>query len=223
MAIDKKKAPAIIRIGIIVVCAILVLSFIPWGGLGLFTGPTQNGVPGTGTLDAIAARHTPQVVGLEGLLASQPASYTVLMQLGHAYYNWAAEVMTATAIPMGSDRPLWLAAVSFYDQALALNSTIPGDITDAAIARYYSGDTAGAIELIGTALGVDPNFAPAHFNAGIFYESAGQVSEALAAYSRYLELDPQGTGPGSLTMAQNAIARLSAATPTVEATPAPTP
>jgi len=223
MAIDKKKAPPIVKIGIILVCLLLVLSFIPWGGLGFFTGPAQNGAPGTGTLDAIAARHTPQITGLEGLLASQPTSYTVLMQLGHAYYDWAAEVMTATAAPRGSDRPLWLAAVSFYEQALALDATVPGDITDAAIARYYSGDIAGAIELIGTALEIDPNFAPAHFNAGIFHEAAGQVNEALAAYRRYLELDPQGTGPGSLTMAQNAVARLSAATPTPTPTPVPTP
>lgn len=223
MAIDKRKAPAVVKIGIIIVCLLLVLAFIPWGGLGLFTGPGPGGVSGTGTLDAIAARHAPRVAGLEMVLASQPASYTVLMQLGHTYYDWAAEIMTAPAVPPGSDRPLWLAAVSFYDQALAINATVPGDITDAAIARYYAGDTAGAIELIATALEIDPNFAPAHFNAGIFYEAAGRVSEALAAYQRYLELDPQGVGPGSLTMAQNAIARLSAVTPTVEVTPAPTP
>lgn len=224
MAINKKNASPVIRIGIIVVAGLLVLSFIPWGGLGVFSNSGARDASGTqGNLDAIANKYAPRISSLEQMLESQPTSYTVLVQIGHAYSGWGDEVKTSPAGRIGADRPLWLAAVAYYDRALALNATIPPDLTDAAIARFYSGDTAGAIELVERVWKINPDFAPAYFNAGIFYESAGRSEAAIASFKRYLELDPKGQGPGDPDVARDAISRLSAATGTVEGTPAPKP
>ncbi len=222
MAINKKKASPGIRIGIIVVAGLLVLSFIPWGGLGVFSNSGSQGGSGTqGELDAIASKYAPRVSGLERMLASEPTSYTVLVQIGHAYSGWGGEVQSSSAGAIEADRPLWLSAVVFYDRALAVNATIPPDLTDAAIARFYSGDTAGAIERIESVWEIDPDFAPAYFNAGIFYESAGRLSDAIASFERYLELDPEGQGPGDPDFARTALTRLGEATGTVEATVTP--
>jgi len=221
MAISRNKRSNLLKVGIAVICAILVLSFIPWGGLGVFNQTPTNGQV---SLEALASRHQPGITLLEGQLASDPASYTVLVGLGRAYSVWASDVMRAnTTSQAGYESTLWLSANSYFERALAVDSTVPSDMTDAAIARFYSGDTAGAIELVDQVRAIAPDFAPAYFNAGIFYESAGRTTEAVSAYQRYLQLDPQGTGPGNPAAALSSISRLSAATPTVGATTPPAP
>ncbi len=193
MAINKRNASPMMRIGIAAVALILVMALMP-GVFALFSPrPTQDSpTTGQGQLEQIAAQYGPRIAALDGMLESQPTSYTVLMQVGHTYFDWGAEIQQAGLGASGEDRPMWLAAASFYDRALELDASIPPDLVDAAIAHFYSGNTTKAIELGEAAVAVDPEFAPAHYNLGVFYRSVGRQVEAIAAYEKAIELDPEG-------------------------------
>lgn len=223
MAINKKKMSTPLRVGVVIICLMLVVTLIPWGALGLFGNNNNRSNPGS--QEAIASRHRPGIDMLQAQLASDPTSYTVLVGIGRAHSVWASEVMMADTAGVGSDATIWLSAVTYFDRALEVAADNPVDMTDASIARYYSGDLDGAIELVEAVWAIDPDFAPSYFNAGIFFEAAGRTTEAIAAFTRYLELDPQGAGPGDPSFARSEIARLSAlpTTPAVGATVPPTP
>lgn len=196
MAINKQKASPVVKIGIIVVSLMIVLAFLPWSSMGLlFNGSGSSGTgTSTGTkgqLETIAAKYTASISTYEQQLQSEPTSYTVLVNLGNTYFDWGIEIRQAN-ITDGSDKPMWLSAVTYYDRALEAKPGDPSVTTDAAIAHYYSGDLAKAITLVEPIMKSDPTFAPAFFNAAIFYDSAGDAAKATAAANTYLKLDPNG-------------------------------
>ncbi len=222
MAINKKTMSTPFRVVVVIICLLLVVTMIPWGALGLFSNNNQS-VPGS--QEAIANRHSPGIDMLQTQLASDPTSYTVLIGIARSYSVWASEAMMADTAGLGADVTIWQSSVTYFNRALEIAADNPADMMDASIARFYSGDLDGAIQLVEAVWAIDPDFAPSHFNAGIFFETAGRTTEAIAAYTRYLELDPQGMGPGNPSVAQSAIARLSAlpTTPAVGATVPPAP
>ncbi|MHB9002751.1 MAG: tetratricopeptide repeat protein [Coriobacteriia bacterium] len=218
MAINKKKASPIVRIGIWAISAMLVLSFtLPLliDSLNGSTGTTDNA--GSGQLDAAAAQYGPTIQALEQQLASEPTSYTVLSNLGNTYFDWGMDAEQASP-NTGASRPMWTSAVVYYDRAIDVQ---PGDanlMTDAAISHYYSGDAAGAVELIDTVIAANSEFAPGYFNGAIFYEAVGRTTDALAAARKALELDAGGQS-GDPQVMNDLIARVSPGA--VEATTAP--
>ncbi len=192
MALDKKKASLLTRIGIGIIAGMLVLAFVPWDSIGL-SGSSGNGSSDTGggQLEAIAAQYAATIGGNDQLLASDPTSYTVLVTQGNTYFDWAIAVQQSDAQNL-EDRPMWTSATVFYGRALEVQPGDPNVSTDLAISKYYSGDIEGAIVVVEEVMESGPDFAPAFFNAGIFYNSASMTQEAVAAMTRYLELDPQG-------------------------------
>jgi predicted O-linked N-acetylglucosamine transferase (SPINDLY family) len=56
------------------------------------------------------------------------------------------------------------------------------------------GDLAGAAELIGRAIAVDPERAPAYCNRGLVQERLGKLESALADYDKAVDLDPHFWG-----------------------------
>jgi tetratricopeptide (TPR) repeat protein len=220
VAINKRKASPGIRIGIIVVAVMLVLSFIPWGSLGVFSGGNNTQQSTQGQLDGLAAQYMPRVAAFDQSLASEPTSYTVLVSLGNTYFDWGLDVQRLPNAGGGADRPMWISAANFYDRALAVNATEPPVLTDAAIAHFYAGDVAESIALVEAVFAQTDEFAPAYFNAGIFYGAAGMNAQALAAFERYLELDPDGQA-GDPQLAASRITELQAATGSGETTGTP--
>jgi tetratricopeptide (TPR) repeat protein len=193
MAINKRKASPMLKVGIIAISVLMVLAFtLPLLSPDLFSGGTTNpdGTTGTGELEAIAAQYGGSIQTFEAQLASDPTSYTVLVNMGNTYFDWAIETANATGGQTPADRPIWIASASYYDRALAIDSSDPNVGTDASIARYYSGDVAGAIELVEQVIEANPDFAIAHYNAGIFYRAAARDGDAVVAFNTYLELDP---------------------------------
>lgn len=208
MAINKKKASPIVRIGIWAISAMLVLSFtLPLliDSLNGSTGSTTD--TGTGQLDSVAAKHGPTIQALEQQLASEPTSYTVLSNLGNTYFDWGMEAEQASP-NTGASRPMWTSAVVYYDRAIEVQPGDPNLTTDAAISHYYSGDAAGAVALIDTVIAANPEFAPGYFNGAIFYEAAGRNADALAAARKALELDSEGKS-GDPQVMNDLIARVS--------------
>lgn len=201
MAINKQKSSPLLKAGIIIISAMLVLAFtLPLISSNLFSGSSSNG--GTtqqGQLDALATTYGSQVAGLQQMLASEPTSYTVLVNLGNTYFDWGVEAQKIAG-QTGGDQPMWTSAASFYDRALTEKPGDPNVTVDAAIAHYYSGNTAKAITLGESAAKANPEFAPAYFNLAIFYQNSGRSADAVAAAQTYLKLDPNGNNGDPATM-----------------------
>ena len=193
MALDKKNTSLVTKIGLGIIALVLVLAFVPWDSFGLVggSGGSDSSDGSTGQLEAIAAQYSATINGNDQMLASDPTSYTVLVTQGNTYFDWAIAVQQAGAQNL-EDRPIWTSAAVFYERALEVQPGDPSISTDLAIAKYYSGNTEGAIVIVEEVMVTNPDFAPAFFNAGIFYRAAGMSQQAATAMKRYLELDPQG-------------------------------
>lgn len=193
MALNKSQTSLGVKVIIIVLIVAFVASFIPLLGGAFSGGETQN--QQASALDAIDQQFAPSVQGLTSLLQSEPESYTVLVNLGNTYFDWAAQLQqasqsgTATA---GVDQPMWVAAKDAYRRAIAVKDGDPPVVVDYAITLFYTGETGAAIEAAQRIAEANPKFAPAFFNLGIFHKALAQNAEAVAAFEEYLKLDPEG-------------------------------
>ncbi len=226
MALDKRQTSAVTKVIIIILAVMLVVGIgLPFlGAIGSDGGQTATQ---EGALDTIAARHQPNITGLQGALAGDPASGTVLLQLAYTHYDYAADVQQAAGQDqtlVGMDVPLWVAASSYYERALEAGQDAPEVTTELAVTYHYSNRTPEAITRIEQTFEEHPDFPTAWFNAGIFYQSVGAVDDAIASFERYLELDPQGTA-GDPDHARDQLAQLGSAVgedpvqPEADATP----
>jgi Flp pilus assembly protein TadD len=204
VAINKARTSPWMKTFIIILIVAFVSSFMYAGFAGLFTSfsqsanTTQSQVA-TNTVQAVNDQYKPGVDALAALVQSQPTSYTALVNLGNAYYDWAQTLSTPsqgasqpTTAAMAAAFPLWGQASEAYGRALKVKPGEPPVTVDYSIATFYSGDTTAAIVAVTSVTKSAPTFAPAWLNLGIFLEQAGETSKAIAAYQQYLKLDPNG-------------------------------
>lgn len=208
MAINKAKTSPAMKIGIIVLIVAFVSSFMYAGFAGLFesfkgsgstTTTTQQSTTPTATVESIAAQYKPGIDALNAAVASNPTSYTALVQLGNGYFDWAQTLSTpaqnqsrAATDALIAAVPLWGSAKDAYSRALKVKPGDPSVTTDFSIVTFYSGDTTTAIVTAEKVTKADPKFAQAWLNLGIFYGQSGQTAKAVAAFQEYLKLDPNG-------------------------------
>jgi len=212
VAINKKKASPVVKIGLILISTMIILAFLPWNSIALlFNGGGTTSTDTQGQLETIAAQYSPTVTAFEQSLASEPTSYTVLVNLANTYFDWGIDIQQAKIT--GADKPMWVSATVYYDRALELTPGDPAVTTDAAIAHYYAGEVDKAIALIVPITKSAPTFAPAFFNAAIFYDTVGQTAEAAAAANAYLKLDAAGQS-GDPELAKSIAAKASGAATT---------
>lgn len=194
MALNKAQTSLGVKIILIILIVAFVASFIPLIG-SVFSGDgTQQAQ--SGPVDQINQQFQPTVSSLTGLLQSEPESYTVLVNLGNTYFDWAAQLQQASQTDptvAGADQPLWVAAKDAYRRAIAVQDGDPPVVVDYAITAHYSGETSVAVASAKRIAESNPDFAPAFFNLGVFYRALGQTSDAVAAFEQYLKLDPEGT------------------------------
>jgi tetratricopeptide (TPR) repeat protein len=186
----------------------------------LFTStPDQTTAPTTKvvTVEQVNANFKPGVDALVAAAASDPTSYTAQVNLGNAYYDWAQTLATPaegasqiTTAAAAAAAPLWVSSRDAYAKAVTIKAGDPGVETDFAIVTYYSGDTTAAIALGERTTTAQPNFSQAWLNLGVFYAGSGQNAKAIAAFERYIKLEPKGQ---NVTYAQDQIKALKA-TPT---------
>ncbi len=77
------------------------------------------------------------------------------------------------------------------DSAVPSGVTDPAELTRLAFQKQEIGAYEEAIEILNTALEVDPKFIPAHYRRGSVYEEWDRRKEAIAAYQQAVELDPK--------------------------------
>lgn len=213
MAINKARTPIWMKVVLIVLAIVFVFGFVSIGASPFMNDQTQQTTPGTGSLDAVNSQFGPTVQSLTGLLQSEPESYTVLVNLGNTYFDWAIAIQQEsqnTSAAIGADLPIWVASADAYRRALVIQPGEPPVTVDFAIALFYTGDTANAIKNAEAIAESTPDFAPAFFNLGVFYGAINESDKAIAAFERYLELDPEGT-QGNADFAKSQIETLRSA------------
>lgn len=147
MAINKKSAPLWTKIVIIFVAVTFVASIALVGFSGFGGSSTNNNTGTTGTTGVgFAATYQPQVDAALAASKSDPTNEALLANVGHTYYEWAVAEYESGA--QDASRPYWLSAVTYYDQALALNPNDNVVIGNKAFALTYAGspDAQAALE-----------------------------------------------------------------------------
>lgn len=86
------------------------------------------------------------------------------------------------------------AAIAKYTEAITKNGTSPVYYSNRAAAHSQAGDHLKAIDDANKAKELDENFAKAYSRLGHAYFSLGRYSEAVTAYEKGVELDPNVSG-----------------------------
>ena len=140
LAVDKSNTPAWMR----VVINILVIAF---GGAGIAVvaagvsggGAGSNSGGTTAQGDTITAQFQPRVDSAVAAANSSPDNPAVVIQVGHAYFEWAVALYESGQIP--ASIPMWLSAVSYYDQVLEIDPEDDIALGNRAFALYYAQDS----------------------------------------------------------------------------------
>jgi tetratricopeptide (TPR) repeat protein len=213
VAINKSNTPIWMKVTLIILSIVFVLGFVSIGASPFISQPSQtNTQTGADPLTTINQKYQPTVAAVTSALQSDPASYTALVTLGNTYFDWAIEIQQqsqTTSAAVGADQPLWVSAKDAYARAYAINQKDSPAAIDYSIAVYYSGDTSMAVSLAEDVIKRDPQFPPAYFNVGLYYESLGRTADAIKALERYIALDPNGQ-QGNLAFAKERLAALKA-------------
>ena len=205
MALNKAHTSVWVKVMIIILIVAFVSLFMYGGVVGVFDLFNQPAQTQTATqtpaeaLAAINAKHQPAIDALKPPAESKPASYTAIVTLANAYFDWAQELSTPaanqsqpTTTAIEAAIQTWTLARAEYDKAAKLDAKDPSVQTDRAVAMFYSNDTTAAVVTIQKTIAASPTFAAAWLNAGVFYEALGKNEQAVLAYRKYVAIDPKG-------------------------------
>ena len=227
MSLNKSNTSPFMKIVIIVTIISMVMLFLAGGVTGLIA--LFQPAPQAAKVDPIVALRTqydPQIQALTTVLASEPTSYTLLVNLANAHLSYAQELQnltseqsTAAMEPLAQQ--LTLARDTYAKAVKANKNTESPVLVDYAITTYYSGDATAAVKIAEGVIKKDPTFAAAFYNLGIFYEAVSKKELAIAAYQKYVTLDLTGQN-GNMDYALQQLKALGGSIPsTSAATPAP--
>ena len=217
MALNKSHTSVSMKV-IIILLIVAFVSLFMYGGVASIIDLFKQSKTAAVVTDPVATINTkyePQVAALGTMVESAPTSYTVLVSLGNAYFDWAQELsqasQTSTAA-LAATPPLWQSAKDAYGRAVKVKPGEAPVTVDYAIATFYSGETTAAIAIAEPIAKSQPKFAPVWLNLGVFYEATNQTAKAIDAFEKYLVLDPKGT-QGNLEVVKQKLATLKKATP----------
>lgn len=143
MALNKKQTPTWVKGVIIFVAVSFVIGFIPIVITG-FGGTSASNTGNTGdptSVTGIAANYQPRIDALNASLQANPENVSMMTDLGHAYYEYAADLSNNGQSAAAA--PLWVTAISFYDRVLAKEPDNAVLLGNKAFASVYS-NSAGA-------------------------------------------------------------------------------
>lgn len=191
------RARAAVLIAALVIVAGLA-AFVVMGGLAPATsGDVAADAAGTtSSADAAEAMETVDAqygTAAQALLAQyeqDPTNPTTLLNVANGYFDWGVAALNHATDDEGSAHAteLLTQAVGYYDDYLADNPEAKSAMVDRAICVFYAGDHASAIAALEDLVqNIDPGFAPAWANLGMFLESEGRTDEARDAYETAIE------------------------------------
>ncbi|MDZ4655626.1 MAG: hypothetical protein U1F44_07115 [Coriobacteriia bacterium] len=143
MAVDKSRTPLWVKVVIWVISLSFVFGGVVFVGFGGSSSPGTNGAETTE--GGITAQYQPAIDVAVAALAADPENPDLLAFAGHRYFEWAVALYESGQQP--ASVPLWLAAVSYYDKALAIR---PDDVVllgNKGFALTYAGDPGAAAAL----------------------------------------------------------------------------
>ena len=211
MALNKAKTSLGMKVLLIILIVAFLGSFMYGGFVGIVDAFRGTGTQSSTSTDPVTAVNNTNKARVDPLLAAQasdPTSYTVLVNLGNAYMDWGDGLGQLVNLKSGAQLTAqqqkyaneatdkYAKARAAYAQAVALKPGDSGVTVDYAISTYYSsGDTTSAIAIAEPVTVSDPTFVNAWLNLGVFYSQSaapGAKAKAIAAYNEVLKLDPTG-------------------------------
>lgn len=149
-------------------------------------------------VDYVDSQYTDYVADLESQLEEDPENTETLLAAARACSSWGSTVMMLAADDeeTAHGEELVQRAIGYYDRYLALDNASDAR-TERAMCEYYLGDTETATADLEAVTTDDPEYAPAWYDLGLLYEAQDLTDDAVAAYQKAAELDPddeQGVG-----------------------------
>ena len=123
-----------------------------------------------------------EVSQIGAYLEENPEDVQAWTELGNKYYDWGAQT---------GDLNIFAAAVDAYRSALELDPNLNDVRTDMALAYLFMDNTGKAISELEQVLENDPNHVNAILNLGYANKIAGNFSETVKFWEKFLEIAPK--------------------------------
>ncbi|HEY3375003.1 MAG TPA: tetratricopeptide repeat protein [Candidatus Aquicultor sp.] len=169
MLLDKKRVGIVTKIGAVVVSLAFIVVYIPSLLDTLGSNSSNTATNNTGNVSGT-------ITQLEAAAAKNPNKADSWISLGNAYYDANQK-----------DK-----AIAAYEKGLALDPKNVQAKVDMSISYFSIGQIETATAQALDATKVNPEFAPAYYNLGVFYTAQGRTGEAIKAYEKYIKLDKAG-------------------------------
>lgn len=163
-------------------------------------------------VDYIDSQYTDYVADLESQLEEDPENTETLLAVARACSTWGSyvQMLAANDEEAAHGDELLRRSIGYYDRYLELDNASDAR-AERAMCEYYLGDTETAVADLEALTTDDPEYATGWYDLGLLYEAQGLTDDAVAAYQRAAELDPddeQGVGAS----AQSRVDELTGAT-----------
>lgn len=149
------------------------------------------GVPDNDTLKDLAEQNASEVKKFEDRLAKDPNNLAALLNLGQIYMNWgySAQYSSSTDEEKDYANGLLNKSVEYFDRYLAIEDSDAVKVQRLS-SQYYLGNTQESLEAMKAITEANPDYPLAWAHLGLFYEWQYDYTNALAAYKKASETDP---------------------------------
>lgn len=149
------------------------------------------GVPENETLKNLANQNKDKIVKFQKRLKNDPNDLAALLNLGQNYMSWGYSSLYSgtTDEEKAYSEGLIQKAVEYYDSYLALHASDAVKVQKA-LCSYYLGNTDEAIDTLKKMTEEKPDYPMGWANLGMLYEQQYDQENALNAYQKAADADP---------------------------------
>ena len=152
---------------------------------------TYAGVPDNDSLRSLVDQNADEVKKFEERLEKDPKNLAALLNLGQIYMNWgySAQYSGTTDEEKDYANGLLNKSVEYFDQYLAIEDSDAVKVQRLS-SLYYLGNTQESLDAMKQITEEKPDYPLAWAHLGLFYEWQYDQTNALAAYKKASETDP---------------------------------
>lgn len=167
-------------------------------------------LPDNESLQSLSDQYQGQVNKFKKRLEDDPNNLAALLNLGQTYMNWgySAIYSSSTDEETAYSKALVNKAIEYYNRYLELEDSESVKI-QIALCNYYLGNTDEAMAALTAITEEDPDYALGWANLGMLYEQQYDYDNALSAYQKAVETDPNDEY-GAKSYAEERIASINA-------------